>query len=45
VTIQEYVELAPYTTLGVGGAARWFAETRSDDEILAFSLAAAATCW
>jgi UDP-N-acetylmuramate dehydrogenase len=35
VTIQEYVELAPYTTLGVGGAARWFAETRSDDEILA----------
>ena len=27
VTILENVALAQYTTLGVGGAARWFVET------------------
>ena len=32
--IQEDIALAPYTTLGVGGPARFFVETRSDQEIL-----------
>ena len=35
VTIQENVSLAQYTTLGVGGAARWFVETGDEEEILA----------
>jgi len=35
VTIQENVSLAKYTTLGVGGAARWFVETGDEEEILA----------
>lgn len=34
VKLQENVPLAPYTTLGVGGPARWFVETASDDEVL-----------
>jgi len=34
VTILENVVLAPYTTLGVGGPARWFVETASEEEIL-----------
>ena len=32
--ILEDVSLAQYTTLGVGGAARWFVETRTEDEIV-----------
>ena len=35
MTIQENVGLAQYTTLGVGGAARWFVETGDEEEILA----------
>jgi UDP-N-acetylmuramate dehydrogenase len=35
VKILENVSLAPYTTLGVGGAARWFVETGAEDEVLA----------
>jgi len=35
VTILENVALAQYTTLGVGGAARWFVETGDEEEILA----------
>jgi UDP-N-acetylmuramate dehydrogenase len=35
VTIEENVSLAQYTTLGVGGAARWFVETGDEEEILA----------
>jgi UDP-N-acetylmuramate dehydrogenase len=35
VTIQENISLAKYTTLGVGGAARWFVEADGDEEILA----------
>jgi UDP-N-acetylmuramate dehydrogenase len=35
VTILENVPLAPYTTLGVGGPARWFVETGVEAEILA----------
>lgn len=34
VQIHENVVLAPYTTLGVGGPARFFVETQSDSEIL-----------
>jgi UDP-N-acetylmuramate dehydrogenase len=33
MTIQENVALAPLTTLQVGGAARYFAEARRDDEV------------
>jgi len=33
MTIQENVPLAPLTTLQVGGAARYFAEARRDDEV------------
>jgi UDP-N-acetylmuramate dehydrogenase len=33
MTIQENVPLAPLTTLQVGGAARYFAEVRRDDEV------------
>jgi UDP-N-acetylmuramate dehydrogenase len=35
VTLIENVPLAPYTTLGVGGPARWFAETAIEAEVLA----------
>jgi UDP-N-acetylmuramate dehydrogenase len=35
VTLLEDVPLAPYTTLGVGGPARWFAETAIEAEVLA----------
>jgi UDP-N-acetylmuramate dehydrogenase len=35
VTLLENVPLAQYTTLGVGGPARWFVETASEDDILA----------
>ena len=31
----ENIPLAQYTTLGVGGPARWFVETEAEDEILA----------
>lgn len=31
--IQEFLPLAPYTTLGLGGAARYFAVCRSDEEV------------
>lgn len=31
---QEQVPLAPYTTLGIGGPARWFVETASEVEIV-----------
>ncbi|HEX4022563.1 MAG TPA: UDP-N-acetylmuramate dehydrogenase [Acidobacteriaceae bacterium] len=34
VEIQENVTLAAFTTLGIGGPARWFVEAHSDDEIL-----------
>jgi len=34
VTIHEDVPLAPYTTLGVGGPARWLAEARTEDDLL-----------
>jgi UDP-N-acetylmuramate dehydrogenase len=33
MTIQEHVPLAPLTTLQVGGAARYFAELRREDEV------------
>src|SRR5580658_10665441 len=33
MTIQENVPLAPLTTLRVGGAARYFAELRREDEV------------
>ena len=32
--IRESVPLAPFTTLGIGGPARWFVEAASEDEIL-----------
>jgi UDP-N-acetylmuramate dehydrogenase len=38
--VREHVMLAPYTTLGVGGPARWFAEVRSErdaEEAAAFA--------
>jgi UDP-N-acetylmuramate dehydrogenase len=34
VTIQENVPLAQYTTLGVGGPARWFVRVTSQDQLL-----------
>ncbi len=34
MTILENVSLAQYTTLGVGGAARWFVKTAAEDEVL-----------
>lgn len=34
MTILENVALAPYTTLGVGGPARWFVETDSEEDVL-----------
>src|ERR1700678_4517433 len=34
VTILENVPLAQYTTLGVGGAARWFVDAKTDDQML-----------
>ena len=34
VNLLENVPLAQYTTLGVGGPARWFVETNTDDEIV-----------
>jgi UDP-N-acetylmuramate dehydrogenase len=38
VTIEENVSLAGYTTLGVGGAARWFAHATSESELLQATL-------
>jgi UDP-N-acetylmuramate dehydrogenase len=35
VTILENIPLAQYTTLGVGGLARWFVETGDENEVLA----------
>lgn len=35
IEIQTNVELAPLTTLGVGGAARFFAEVRTEHELIA----------
>ena len=34
MVFQEQVPLAPYTTLGIGGPARWFAEAASEAEIV-----------
>jgi UDP-N-acetylmuramate dehydrogenase len=34
MVFQEQVPLAPYTTLGIGGPARWFAEAVSEAEIV-----------
>jgi len=34
VEFREHVPLAPYTTLRVGGPARWFAEAASEEDIL-----------
>ena len=33
MNLREYVTLAPYTTFGIGGPARWFAEVTSEAEI------------
>ena len=33
--LQENVPLAPYTTFQIGGPARWFAEARSEEDIVA----------
>lgn len=33
--IQEQVLLAPFTTFGIGGPARWFAEARTEDDVAA----------
>jgi UDP-N-acetylmuramate dehydrogenase len=32
--LREHVTLAPYTTFGIGGPARWFAEARSEDDVV-----------
>jgi UDP-N-acetylmuramate dehydrogenase len=32
--MRENISLAPFTTLGIGGPARWFAEAASEEEIL-----------
>jgi len=37
--ILENISLAPYTTFGIGGAARWFVEAASEDEVVG------ATAW
>ena len=34
MTVLENVSLAPYTTLGVGGPARWLVEAASEDDLL-----------
>lgn len=34
MNVQEYVPLAPHTTFGVGGRARFFVETRSVDDVV-----------
>jgi UDP-N-acetylmuramate dehydrogenase len=34
VTIEENVPLASYTTLGVGGPARWFCEASAEDDVV-----------
>jgi UDP-N-acetylmuramate dehydrogenase len=34
MTFLEQVELAPYTTLGIGGPARWMATVSSEDELV-----------
>ena len=34
MVFQEQVPLAPYTTLGIGGPARWFAEAADESEIV-----------
>jgi UDP-N-acetylmuramate dehydrogenase len=35
VLIEENKALAPYTTFGIGGPARWFVEARTEEEIVA----------
>jgi UDP-N-acetylmuramate dehydrogenase len=35
LSIREHVSLAPFTTLGVGGDARWFARVSTSDEVRA----------
>ncbi len=35
LTFQEHVLLASYTTFGIGGPARWFAEARSEADVMA----------
>lgn len=32
--VEEQVPLAPYTTFGIGGPARWFAEAATEDDVL-----------
>src|ERR1700722_153738 len=32
--VSEQVSLAPYTTFGIGGPARWFVEASTEDEVL-----------
>jgi UDP-N-acetylmuramate dehydrogenase len=32
--VSEHVSLAPYTTFGIGGPARWFIEASTEDEVL-----------
>ncbi len=33
--IQQNISLAPYTTLGIGGPAQWFAQARSEADVIA----------
>lgn len=33
MNLREYVTLAPYTTFGIGGPARWFAEARTEEDV------------
>jgi UDP-N-acetylmuramate dehydrogenase len=34
VRVEENKQLAPFTTLGIGGPARWFVEAQTDDDIV-----------
>ena len=33
MNLREHVQLAPYTTFGIGGPARWFAEAHTEQEV------------
>jgi UDP-N-acetylmuramate dehydrogenase len=33
VEFQQHISLAPFTTLGIGGPARWFATARTEDDV------------